>query len=210
MIRAALGTSGTTVDSNEEVRVSRFEEQIEVDVPVRTAYNQWTQFETFPQFMEGVESVEQKGDEMTHWVVEIAGKRREFDARVSYQSPDEQVSWRVVNGTKHDGTVFFLPLGADRTRVTLRMEFEPEGFAEKAGDMLGIVSSRIKGDLERFREFIEKRGVETGAWRGEVPKKSGVSPQGTSPVDRGVNATPGQREVRPQAGVDPRRGGNPL
>jgi len=148
--------------------MSVIEEQIEVDVPLRTAYDQWTQFETFPQFMEGVERIEQLGDTMTHWVTRIAGVTREFDAQIVDQVPDQQIAWRVVDGPKHDGVVTFVPQGADRTTIRLAMEWEPEGAMEKVGDATGMVRTRVKGDLKRFKNFIEERGTETGGWRGEV------------------------------------------
>ena len=149
------------------------EYSIEVNVPVRTAYNQWTQFEEFPQFMEGVEKVIQVDDTTLNWVAEIAGQHREWDAKVTEQKPDERVAWTNVDGAQNAGVVTFHYLDENRSRVMLQMEFEPEDFKEKAADVLGIVSRRVKGDLERFKEFIENRGSETGAWRGEVeqPKK---------------------------------------
>lgn len=148
--------------------MSVIEEQIEVDVPLRTAYDQWTQFESFPEFMEGVERVEQHGATLTHWVTKVAGVRREFDAQIVDQVPDQQVSWRVVDGPKHDGTVMFMPQGGNQTVVRLAMDFEPEGVTEKVGDATGVVRNRIRSDLRRFKHFIEDRGVQTGGWRGEV------------------------------------------
>ena len=149
------------------------EKTIDVNVPIRTAYDQWTQFESFPQFMEGVESVQQLDDKRLHWKAEIAGVTREWDAEIIDQTPDERITWRAVEGTRNDGTVSFAPQAmADSTRVTLRLEYEPEGAVEKAGDALKIVDRRVQGDLERFKEFVESRGTETGQWRGEV-KPSG-------------------------------------
>lgn len=144
------------------------EKSIVVDVPVRTAYDQWTQFEEFPQFMDGVESVRQEGDSKTHWRANIAMKDVEWDADITEQTPDQRVSWRSTTGAPNAGTVSFRSEGADRTHVTLRMEYEPEGFFENVGSALGFVDSRIEGDLERFKKFIESRGSETGAWRGEI------------------------------------------
>ncbi len=161
--------------------MSVIEEQIEVDVPLRTAYDQWTQFESFPQFMEGVERVEQRGDTLTHWVTKVAGVRREFDAQIIDQVPDQQVSWRVVDGPKHDGTVMFLPHGADHTVIRMAMDFEPEGITEKIGDATGVVRGRVKGDLRRFKQFIEERGVQTGGWRGEVRPGDQPSPRDFGP-----------------------------
>ncbi|MEN3536035.1 SRPBCC family protein [Microbispora sp. ZYX-F-249] len=149
--------------------MSSIEQSIDVNVPIRTAYNQWTQFESFPEFMEGVESVKQIGDTRTDWVVEIAGVRREFEAEITEQHPDERVAWRSVDTPRQAGVVTFHRIDDDTTRVTLQMEYDPEGFLEKAADALQIVRMRVKGDLERFKTFIESRGSETGAWRGEVP-----------------------------------------
>ena len=141
---------------------------IEVDVPLQTAYDQWTQFEDFPQFMGGVESVTQLDDKRTHWVTKIGGVSREFDADILVQRPDQGVSWRSTDGTAHAGRVTFTPLGDSRTEVTLAMDWEPEGLVEKAGDALGIVEARAKKDLENFKTFIEERGTATGSWRGQI------------------------------------------
>ncbi|MGW3891008.1 SRPBCC family protein [Micromonospora chokoriensis] len=145
-------------------------EHVDVSVPVRTAYDQWTQFEEFPEFMEGVQEVRQLSDTMTHWKVDIAGVKREFDAEITEQLPDERVAWRSTDGTQQAGVVTFHRLDADKTRVTLQLEFEPHGVVEQAGDKLGIVDRRAKGDLERFKTYIERRGEETGAWRGSVDR----------------------------------------
>jgi uncharacterized membrane protein len=152
--------------------MSTIEESIVVDVPVSTAYNQWTQFEEFPRFMEGVERVHQLDDTRLHWVAEIGGKREEWDAEITEQHPDERVAWRSMSGARNAGVVTFHPLSASQTKVMLQLEYEPEGAAEKVGDALGMVSRRAKGDLERFKGFIESRGTETGAWRGEVGKRT--------------------------------------
>ena len=148
--------------------MTTIERSIEVDVPTRVAYDQWTQFEEFPRFMEGVEQVRQLDDTHLHWEAEIAGVHREWDAEIVEQEPDARVSWRSIDGTRNAGTVTFAPLDVDRTAVVLQLDVEPEGFAEKAAGALGIIERRAKGDLERFKEFIEGRGVETGAWRGVV------------------------------------------
>jgi uncharacterized membrane protein len=148
--------------------MTTIERSIEVDVPTRVAYDQWTQFEEFPRFMEGVEQVRQLDDTHLHWEAEIAGVHREWDAEIVEQKPDARVSWRSIDGTRNAGTVTFAPLDVDRTAVVLQLDVEPEGFAEKAGGALGIIERRAKGDLERFKEFIESRGVESGAWRGVV------------------------------------------
>ena len=144
------------------------EKFVDVNVPVRVAYNQWTQFEDFPKFMEGVKRVEQLDDKRLHWVVEIGGKAEEYDAEITEQVPDQRIAWRSTSGPQNSGLVSFHPLDANRTRVLLQMEYEPRGAVENAGDMLGVVSMRLQGDLDRFKKFIEARGVETGAWRGSV------------------------------------------
>ena len=148
--------------------MATIEESVEVEVPVRTAYNQWTQFEEFPQFMEGVEQVRQLTDTKVHWVAEIAGQKREWDAEITEQLPDERIAWRSTEGATNAGVVTFHRLDEGRSKVMLQLDYEPEGALEKAGDMLGMVKTRAKGDLKRFKEFIERRGAESGAWRGEV------------------------------------------
>jgi uncharacterized membrane protein len=145
-------------------------ESVDVAVPVRTAYNQWTQFEEFPRFMQGVKEVRQVGDTMTHWVVEIGGVTREFDAKITEQLPDERVAWTTVIGPKQGGVVTFHRLDPSHTRVTAQIEMEPEGLAEQVADKTGMVGHRVKNDLARFREFIEARGTETGSWRGTVER----------------------------------------
>lgn len=148
--------------------MSSIEQSIEVNVPVKTAYNQWTQFEDFPHFMEGVEKVIQQDDKRLHWVAEIAGKTREWDAEITEQIPDERVAWRNTTGATNAGVVTFHYIDDNKSKIMLQLEFEPEGLVEKAGDALGFVRTRTKGDLERFKAFIESRGSETGAWRGEI------------------------------------------
>ena len=145
-------------------------ESVDVAVPIRTAYNQWTQFEEFPKFMSGVKEVRQLGDTMTHWVVEIGGVTREFDARITEQLPDERVAWTSVSGPKQGGVVTFHRLDPTHTRITAQLELRPEGLAEQVADKTGVVSGRMKGDLERFREFVESQGTETGGWRGTVER----------------------------------------
>ena len=151
---------------------------VDVTVPVTTAYNQWTQFETFPQFMDGVERIDQLTPTRTHWVTSIAGVHREFDAEITEQHADERVAWTTENGTHQAGVVTFHRLDDRTTRVTLQLDHDPEGLVEKAGDALGIVSRRVKGDMENFKKFIEARGHEDGAWRGEVP----AAPQQPTPA----------------------------
>ncbi|EHR60852.1 SRPBCC family protein [Saccharomonospora cyanea] len=141
---------------------------VDVDVPLSTAYNQWTQFESFPEFMEGVEQVRQL-DTHTHWVTRVAGVTREFDATITEQHPDERVAWASDSGPTHAGVITFHRLDPNRTRVTAQMDIDPDGFLEKVADRTGMLERRINGDLHRFKEFVERRGHETGAWRGDVP-----------------------------------------
>jgi uncharacterized membrane protein len=143
-------------------------ESIEVDVPVSTAYNQWTQFEDFPLFMEGVEHVEQIDVTRVHWVAKVGGKTNEWDAKILEQHPDKQVSWISEDGKKTRGTVTFEPIGESRTRIILSMSYQAEGLTETLGSAVGLDERRVRGDLERFKELIESRGAESGAWRGEV------------------------------------------
>ena len=143
-------------------------ETIDVEVPVRTAYNQWTQFESFPQFMEGVEEVEQIDDTHLRWKAEIAGRTKEWRAEITEQEPDERVAWRSESGADNAGVVTFHKLGDGQARVTVQIDAEPDGPVESAGEALGMLERRVRSDLERFKKFIEARGDETGAWRGEV------------------------------------------
>ncbi|WP_104479438.1 SRPBCC family protein [Actinokineospora auranticolor] len=157
--------------------MSTITESVDVAVPVSTAYNQWTQFESFPHFMEGVERISQTDDRHTHWVTKIGGSTREFDATITEQIPDERVAWRSDSGPDHAGVITFHRLNERETRVTAQMEIDPEGFAENVADKLGIIDRRVKGDMKRFKEFIERRGgQETGAWRGEVSAPGQVPP----------------------------------
>jgi len=144
------------------------ERSIEVNVPVSTAYNHWTQFEEFPRFMEAVQEVRQIDDAHLHWCAEIAGHKHEWDAEIREQVPDERVIWQSTSGEPNAGMVRFDDLGNASTRVHLELSYEPEGAIENVGDALGVMSRRVKGDLNRFKEFIEERGSATGAWRGEI------------------------------------------
>ncbi len=148
--------------------MATIQEFVEVNVPVRTAYNQWTQFETFPQFMEGIEKVSQLDDKRMHWRASIAGKTEEWDAEITEQIPDERVAWHNTTGAKNAGVVTFHYLEENKSRVTLQLEYEPEGLVQSVGSALNVPERRIKGDLERFKEFIEGRGGETGEWRGTI------------------------------------------
>ena len=148
--------------------MATIEESIDVNVPVSTAYNQWTQFEEFPQFMEGVESVQQIDDTHLLWTAEIGGTQEEWRAEISEQTPDQRIAWHATEGKTNAGVVTFHRIDDNTTRVMLQMDWEPEGMKESAGAALGMDDRRVKGDLERFKELVERRGTETGAWRGEV------------------------------------------
>jgi uncharacterized membrane protein len=150
--------------------MSTVTESVDVNVPIRTAYNQWTQFAEFPEFMEGVEEVKQVTDTMTHWRIKVAGVTREFDAQITEQIPDERVAWHSVDGPDHAGVVTFHRTSEDTTRVTTQMGVDPEGFVENVADKAGLLKLRAKADLQRFKDFIERRGHETGAWRGNVDR----------------------------------------
>ncbi|MEO8437062.1 MAG: SRPBCC family protein [Chloroflexota bacterium] len=153
--------------------MSQIIETIDVNVPVRTAYDQWTQFEEFPLFMEGVEKVEQIDDTHLRWKAKVAVVEKEWTAEISEQVPDERIAWHAVEGATNAGVVTFHRLSEDTTRVTLQLDVEPEGPVEKVGDALGFVARQAKGDMERFKAFIEARGAETGAWRGTVNQSAG-------------------------------------
>ena len=153
--------------------MSTIEQSVDVNVPVHIAYNQWTQFEEFPRFMEGVEEIRQLDDKRLYWRANVGGKEKEWDAVITEQIPDQRIAWKNTTGAKNAGVVTFHHINDKTTRVMLQLEYDPEGIVENVGDAIGVVSSRVRGDLERFKGFIEERGSETGAWRGKVeqPKK---------------------------------------
>lgn len=148
--------------------MSRVEKSIEVNVPIRVAYDQWTQFEEFPRFMEGVKSVQQLDDTHLHWKAEVAGQQKDWDARIVAQRPDEMVAWTSTSGARNAGVVRFERASDDVTRITLEMDVDPEGPLENLGDFVGVLDRLVEGDLQRFKEFIESRGAPTGAWRGSI------------------------------------------
>jgi uncharacterized membrane protein len=148
--------------------MAEVKESVEVNVPVSTAYNQWTQFEEFPSFMEKVESVTQLDETHLRWIAEIGDRREEWKAEITQQVPDEIVAWRAIEGQENSGAVRFEALGPDRTRIDVTLTWEPEGFVETAAEKVGLSDRAVKVDLERFKELVEGRGVESGAWRGEV------------------------------------------
>jgi uncharacterized membrane protein len=148
--------------------MAKIEQSIDVDVPVRVAYDQWTQFEEFPKFMKGVESVTQLDDTRLHWVAEIAGKRKEWDATITQQEPDQRIAWTSTSGAENAGSVDFHRLDDRKTRVNLTMDIDPEGVIENVGEAVGVPDRMIAGDLDRFKELIESRSGASGAWRGTV------------------------------------------
>lgn len=154
------------------------EQSIDVDAPIQKVYNQWTQFETFPEFMEGIEEVRQFDDKHLHWVASVGGKRQEWDAEIYEQVPDQRIAWRAVSGKPNQGAVSFEKIADNRTRIRVVIGYEAEGAMEKVGDALGIASARVKGDLKRFKELIENTSMESGAWRGEI-QGSEVTREGT-------------------------------
>ena len=148
--------------------MSTIAKSIDVNVPLQMAYNQWTQFEEFPLFMEGIEEVHQLDDKHLHWRAEVSGKSKEWDSEIIEQIPDERIMWRSTSGAKNAGTVSFIPVAPHTTRVKVELVFDPVGLLENVGDMLGMDDARVEGDLERFKEYIESRGTETGAWPGTI------------------------------------------
>ena len=146
------------------------EESIEVNAPVSTVYNQWTQFEDFPKFMKGVLEVRQLDDTHLHWRAEVAGKEEEWDAKITEQIPDKRIAWRSTSGAQNAGVVTFHKISDSTTRIMLQMDYAPKDFIEKIGDTVGAAEIEIRGDLEDFKKFLEERTRETGAWRGAVPQ----------------------------------------
>ena len=169
--------------------MAKIEKSIDVNVPVREAYNQWTQFETFPQFMDGVESVRQDGDTHLHWVAQIAGRRQEWDAEITEQTPDQRIAWTSTTGDLNAGAVDFHRLDDNLTRITLTMDIEPSGAVEAVGTALGIPAGQVEGDLKRFKAFIERRGEATGAWRGEVQQDDVTGSRDTGLLGRTPSAS---------------------
>ena len=148
--------------------MSVIEKSIEINVPVRAAYNQWTQFEEFPRFMEGVKQVKQIDDKHLHWKADIGGKEKEWNAEITEQVPDQRIAWTSREGALNGGVVTFHRLSDSNSKIMLQLEYDPKGFIENVGDAVGIVTQRVEGDLERFKAYIETRGQETGAWRGTI------------------------------------------
>jgi uncharacterized membrane protein len=151
--------------------MAKIEKSIDVEVPIRTVYNQWTQFGEFPNFMEGVLEIQQLDDKRLRWRANVGGKEKTWEAEITEQIPDDRIAWRSRDGAPNAGVVTFHRLGDTTTRLMLQLEYEPEGPVEQLGDWVGLVTRRVQGDLKRFKEYIESRGHETGAWRGEIPAK---------------------------------------
>ncbi len=179
---------------------TKVNKSVVVDVPLATVYNQWTQFEEFPHFMNGVEQVTQLADDRLEWVAEIVGVRRQWIAKILEQVPDQKVAWAAVEGATNAGQVTFEPVGPDQTRVNLSLEYEPQGMLEHLGDKLHIIESQAEGDLERFKQFIESEGYETGAWRGSIKpgatyRSPGVEDAASSYGDSGKVGDAAAREA---------------
>jgi uncharacterized membrane protein len=153
--------------------MEQLEHSIEVEAPVTATYNQWTQFEDFPHFMEGVESVTQLDEKRVHWVAEVAGKRKEWDAEITRQVPDREIDWVGLGDADNRGRIVFEAIDANTSKVTMMLDYDPEGMVEEVGDALGFVKRRVEGDMERFKEFLEARGRETGGWRGHIGGNGG-------------------------------------
>ena len=162
---------------------TRVDTSIEVNLPVSTVYNQWTQFEDFPHFMNGITSITQLGEDRMQWVAEIAGIRRQWEAKVLEQVPDRKVAWAATEGATNAGSVSFEDVGGGQTSVHLFLEYEPEGLLEKVGDKLNIVENQAEGDLDRFKAFIEAEGYATGAWRGSLAAEGHVGTPGVEHAD---------------------------
>jgi ribosome-associated toxin RatA of RatAB toxin-antitoxin module len=182
--------------------MERIEKSIEVNCPVRTVYNQWTQFEEFPKFMSGVKEVRQIDDTHVHWHAEIWGKDEEWDAEITEQVPDERISWQSISGAPSSGTVRFHRLGPDLTAVRLVMAYEPEGAIENVGDALGLLRARVQETVEDFKEFIEKRGQETGGWRGEVHDSKITQPSEGSGRNKPGSQLETSRQQPPEPGEE--------
>jgi len=166
LVYKRLGKGGSRTTGGPSTSTTK--EIIDVNVPLRTAYDQWTQFEDFPLFMDNVLEVRQLDDGLLRWRASIAGKQEQWDAEITAQVPDERIAWRSIRGAQNDGEVTFRPLSDSMTRIVLRMTYQPRSVAEKVGDTLGLVQSSARSSLERFKEFVESRGTETGAWRGTI------------------------------------------
>ncbi|MFD2090713.1 SRPBCC family protein [Blastococcus deserti] len=182
---------------------TKVEKSIQVDVPVNQAYNQWTQFEDFPHFMGGVKEVHQHDDQRLHWTAEIAGVRREWEAAILEQVPDQKIAWAATEGATNAGAVRFEPVGPSSTLVYLTLEYEPEGLVEQAGDKLGIVERQVTSDLQRFKELIESEGYATGAWRGSINEGLNVGTPGveTAQMTRGDSGKAGVSATTVAAGA---------
>jgi uncharacterized membrane protein len=157
--------------------VAQIDKSIDVDVPLSTAYNQWTQFEEFPRFMEGVKQVQQIDDTTLRWKAHVGGKDLEWTAKILHQIPDRRIAWSSTDGAKHSGSVEFEGVAPSKTRINLHLQYQPDGAVEKTGSAIGVVSARVDGDLRRFKKFIEERGHETGAWRASVSRDAGAGAQ---------------------------------
>jgi len=180
---------------------TKVDKSIVVNVPVETAYNQWTQFEEFPHFMGGVSEVRQLDDTTLHWVAEIGGVKRQWQARILDQFPNQKVAWAATEGATNAGAVYFSPVGAGQTNVRLELEYEPEGVIENVADKVGVVARRVEADLEKFKSFIEDAGYASGAWRGTVPGVGGTPGVEAADASRGDSGSAGVSAGKVLAGA---------
>jgi uncharacterized membrane protein len=169
---AALAVGGMMLSKKMKNRGSGLDssimETIEINVPVRTAYNQWTQFEDFPQFMASVREIRQLDDKHLHWKANVAGEEKEWDVEITEQIPDKRIAWQSTTGVPNGGVATFHKISDDVCRVAIQMDYQPEGAAEKIGDAFGAVRMELRGNLQKFKEMLESRGKESGAWRGSI------------------------------------------
>lgn len=188
MVEPVQAVAGVTTTTTREVgEMSTIDEAVEVHVPLSTVYDQWTQFESFPRFMDGVEEVRQLDDTHVRWRARVGGVTREWTAEITEQVPDERICWRSIEGHPTAGEVRFEVGGGGTTVVHLHMDHEPESTTEAVGDWLGMARRRARGDLERFRDLIERRGIEEGAWRGEVHEGEVTSRSGSGPASATID-----------------------
>jgi uncharacterized membrane protein len=178
--------------------MEHIEKSIDVQAPLSTVYNQWTQFEEFPKFMEGVQEVRQLDNKRLHWRAKIGGKEKEWDSEIFEQTPDERIAWRSTSGAMNSGQVSFQSLGPNQTRVNLKINYDPTGVMENIADALGVVSVRVEGDLKRFKQFVEDRHSETGSWRGEIHGRE-VQPDRREGALAGNSNAPRSQRLRESA-----------
>ncbi len=181
--------------------MEHIEKSVDVNAPLNAVYNQWTQFEDFPEFMEGVVEVRQLDEKRLHWRARVGGHEKEWDAEIFEQTPDERIAWRSVSGAMNSGQITFQSLGPNETRVNAKINYDPQGVLENIGGALGIMGGYVQGNLNRFKHFIEARGAETGSWRGEI---HGREVQSDGRVATGANQNmPRSQRLRSEESASP-------